>query len=169
MPITVFRAKKSLTRSARDKKIIQNREQMHKRIRQKMGTPKCGSGKLIKEGYKRRSYFNKSGSRIKSTTVAPTCIPARGRSHKGKQLFVLDKGTLGKYGYHNVDAMSTTQRHIALRKALKNMPPLSVYRKLNAVYVVKILIEQLPTYLKKTEIGFKLQTNIKIDLNQNKN
>lgn len=129
---------KKMTRSARDKKIIQQKQRMHKRIRQEMGTPQCRQGELVKEGYKRKSYTRKTGNKahVKSATVAPSCMPGRGRSHKGKQLFVLEKGTLGKYGYHNVESMTEVQRHRALHKAMGDMPSLSVYRKLNAVYVV---------------------------------
>ena len=58
------------------------------------------------------------------------------KSSKKKQLFVLEKGTFGKYGYHDVAHMTRQERHKALHKALKDIPPLTVYRKLNAVYLV---------------------------------
>ena len=128
------------SRSQRDKKLIAQKEKSHKRIRQEMGTPHCKKGEIIREGYRRQSYKRKSGSRVKSARVAPGCIPARGlskkRGSKGKQLFVLEKGTLGKYGYHDVENMTQQKRHEALHRALKDMSPLSVYRKLNAVYLV---------------------------------
>jgi hypothetical protein len=128
------------SRSQRDKKMIAQKERIHKRIRQEMGTPHCGKGEIIREGYRRRSYSRKSGSSVKSARVAPGCIQARGlskkRGSKGKQLFILEKGTLGKYGYHDVEHMSQKERHDALHRALKDMSPLSVYRKLNAVYLV---------------------------------
>ena len=127
-------------RSERDKKLIAQQEKIHKRIRQEMGSPRCSKGEILREGYQRRSSNKKSGSSIKSVIVAPTCIPARGlskkRGSKGKQLFVLEKGTLGKYGYHDIEHMTQKERHIALHRALKDMSPLSVYRKLNAVYLV---------------------------------
>jgi len=125
---------KELSRSQRDKLLIAQKEKIHKRIRKETGTPHCGNGEILREGYRRRS---KSGLSIR---VAPVCIQARGlskkRGSKGKQLFVLEKGTLGKYGYHDVENMTQKERHNALHRALKDMSPLSVYRKLNAVYLV---------------------------------
>jgi hypothetical protein len=50
-------------------------------------------------------------------------------------LFVLEKGALTKYGYHaNLDE---TARHQALSKALADgLKPLSLFRKLNALYIL---------------------------------
>lgn len=131
---------KRLSRSQSDKKIMMQKARMHKRISKEMGRPHCSAGQVVREGYVRKSYSKKYGSRIKSTRVAPSCIQARGlskkRGSKGKQLFVLRSGTLGKFGYHNVENMSREQRHRALHKALVGMSPLSVYRKLNAIYLV---------------------------------
>ena len=131
---------KRVSRSERDKKIIAQKEKIHKRIRQKMGTPHCSKGTILREGYHRRLSSKKLRSSIKSVIVAPTCIQARGlskkRGSKGKPLFVLEKGTLGKYGYHDIEHMTQKERHTALHRALKDMSPLSVYRKLNAVYLV---------------------------------
>jgi len=50
-------------------------------------------------------------------------------------LFALKKGELTKFGYHA--DLSDADRHTALQKALDSaMPPLSLYRKLMAVYVL---------------------------------
>ena len=54
---------------------------------------------------------------------------------KSKQLFVLEKGALIKYGYHA--DISENDRHQALSRALADgLKPLSLYRKLNALYVL---------------------------------
>ena len=55
-------------------------------------------------------------------------------TRKSKQLFVLKKGDLTKYGYHA--DLSENNRHEALKKALGEYSPLSLFRKLNAVYVL---------------------------------
>ena len=109
---------------------------MHSMALKKFGRPKCRSGQILRAGYKRKSYTKKSGLRVKSSWVAPKCIKSvTGRPH-GKQLFVLEKGTLSKFGYHNVENMSKEARHRALKKAMKGVTPLSVYRKLMAVGLV---------------------------------
>jgi hypothetical protein len=47
----------------------------------------------------------------------------------------LKKGLLIKFGYQNVTQLSQQQRHEALQKAIRAYGALSVFRKLNAVYV----------------------------------
>jgi hypothetical protein len=57
------------------------------------------------------------------------------RTKKNKPLFVLEKGGLIKYGYHA--DISENDRHQALSRALADsVKPLSLYRKLNALYVL---------------------------------
>ena len=54
---------------------------------------------------------------------------------KSKPLFVLKKGALIKYGYHA--DISENDRHQALSRSLADgLQPLSLYRKLNALYVL---------------------------------
>jgi hypothetical protein len=53
---------------------------------------------------------------------------------KSRKLFVLKKGHLTKYGYHA--DLSQSARHEALKKALGEYSSLSLFRKLNAVYVL---------------------------------
>ena len=57
------------------------------------------------------------------------------RKGKKNRIGTLKKGLLIKYGYHNVATLSLEERHTALQKAIKAYGPLSVSRKLNAVYV----------------------------------
>jgi len=58
----------------------------------------------------------------------------RRRSRKTRRLFVLKKGLLTKHGYHA--DLAEPERHQALQSALKEFSPVSLYRKLNAVYVL---------------------------------
>ena len=53
---------------------------------------------------------------------------------KPRRLFTLKKGDLTKYGYHA--NLSKTARHKALKRARAQYQPLSLSRKLNAVYVL---------------------------------
>ncbi len=61
---------------------------------------------------------------------------AHGRSKAAstRRLFVLKKGLLTKHGYHA--DLSETARHEALQRALGEYSSLSLFRKLNAVYVL---------------------------------
>ena len=54
--------------------------------------------------------------------------------HKCNVLFHLEKGTLSKFGYSM--KKSKVSRHKSLKKAIKIVKPLSIYRKLNALYVL---------------------------------
>ena len=59
------------------------------------------------------------------------------RRNKQKRSLIgtLKKGLLIKFGYQNVTQLSQQQRHEALQKAIRAYGALSVFRKLNAVYV----------------------------------
>ena len=109
-----------------DRAIIRRLGKIHATMRKKFGTPSCKRGEIVREG-----YIRKSGKSGKSRQVAPGCIKG---NKKGKQLFVLSKGTLTQYGYHT--DLSEKDRRVALRRALAHIKPLSVYRKLNALYVL---------------------------------
>ena len=54
---------------------------------------------------------------------------------KSNRIGTLKKGLLTKFGYQNVTQLPLEQRHSALAKAIRAYGPLSVFRKLNAVYV----------------------------------
>lgn len=54
--------------------------------------------------------------------------------HKCNVLFILKKGTLSRFGYSMKNSQS--KRHNSLKKAIKSTKPLSIYRKLNALYVL---------------------------------
>ena len=47
----------------------------------------------------------------------------------------LKKGELGQFGYHNVNKIPASSRHSMLAKAVKQYTALSIFRKLNALYV----------------------------------
>jgi hypothetical protein len=126
-------------RSTIDLQKMTKRRQIQKKMRQRFGSPRCKSGQIVREGYTRKTFVKKTGTRVSRTRVAPGCIKATGlskrRGKKGKQLFVLEKGTLTKYGYHV--NLSEDARHKSLKKAMDSgLKPLSVFRKLNALYVL---------------------------------
>lgn len=112
----------------------------------------CKKGEILRvaymrEGYNRGSYTKMSGTRVKSSHVAPTLVPAKcikAQSHTGKKglydvegkrvVILLEKGALGKYGYHDVATMTVADRHSALDRAVKEGAKgnwLSIFRRLN--------------------------------------
>lgn len=56
------------------------------------------------------------------------------KRQSSRQLFVLKKGILTNYGYH-ADLAEPVRRQ-ALQRAFATVTPLSLYRKLNAIYVL---------------------------------
>ena len=113
---------------------------------------KCRSGMIVRKAYT-----------IKNKKVKPGCIAAQSasglkrseinapiikkmritckrnntkykRHNKCNVLFHLEKGTLSKFGYSMKNSQQT--RHKSLKKAIKSVKPLSVYRRLNALYVL---------------------------------
>ncbi len=71
-----------------------------------------------------KTYRNRSHKRKRKTR----------RRQSSRQLFVLKKGILTNYGYH-ADLTEPVRRQ-ALQRAFATVTPLSLYRKLNAVYVL---------------------------------
>jgi len=118
-----------LKRSSIDKKIMSRLHKIHQLARQKFGTPKCKKGEIVREGSKRKRGSTKYWTK-------PTCIKDIGRAGKGKQLFVLEKDVLSKYGYQNIRQMKLSSRRRALSRAIKYIKPLSVLRRINALYVL---------------------------------
>jgi hypothetical protein len=120
------------------------------------GTVECPKGYILRAPYlrsssHRKSYIRKSGSQVKSSNVKGAIVPAKcikSRGHdekvglydsKGQRVYViLEKGSLGKHGYHNVANLSSSQRQSALDKAIAELNGnwLSVFRKINYLAVL---------------------------------
>lgn len=135
-------SKKGSKSQLRVSKYLEEKDKVHKEMRKKYSKEmpkKCPKGYILREGYKKTSYksHSKKGSiiNVKGYDVKPNCIKSQtGKSEKGEQLIVIiEKDVLGKYGYDNIKNISTTKRHSALKKALKELKPLSVYRRLIAI------------------------------------
>lgn len=69
--------------------------------------------------------FRKSPQKRISTTSRPKNI-----------IGPLKKGTLSKYGYHDVAHKNKGTRHTALAQAVNDLGWLAVFRKLNAIWVL---------------------------------
>lgn len=124
------------------KKYIQKKESRQKQARQKFpneSNKECKPGQILREGYyvsthKSHSKLGKE-TKIKSFWVKPGCVDSQlNRNTKGeKKIILMEKDILKSFGYTNVEAMSKTSRHSALRKAIKNIKPLSIYRRVVAI------------------------------------
>ena len=143
--------------STRTKRIISSMLRRQKKASQlTKGTTECPKGYVLRAAYMRRSadrksFTRKSGVRVrsshmKSTVVPSKCINSRGHDEKvglydkeGKRVYViLEKGSLGKHGYHNVAHLTEQARHSALDKAIAELNGnwLSVFRKINYLAVL---------------------------------
>jgi hypothetical protein len=124
------------------KKYIEKKESKQKQAKQKFpkeATSKCGPGQIKREGYYTKAHMShtKSGKEIdvKGHWVAPGCIDSvLGRNTKGVKLITLmEKDVLKPFGYEKVDLMTKLERQKALKKAIKVIKPLSIYRRIIAI------------------------------------
>ena len=124
------------------KKYIEKKESMHKKARKifsKEGSKKCSKGYIMREGYKVGSHksHSKSGkiTNVKSHWVSPNCIKSQlNKSSKGQKTIVLmEKDILKPFGYSQIESMTKSERRNALKKAIKKIKPLSVYRRIIAI------------------------------------
>jgi hypothetical protein len=102
---------------------------------------KCPRGTI-----RRKAYKTKRG-----VTVRSSCIKDRGLPGKGKRLFTLKKGELGKYGYSLKQVRE--KRHVALEKARKEMPHATLVRKINALAI--LMKNTHPNYAKRARADVK--------------
>jgi len=124
------------------KKYIKKKEQMHKLARHKFpneASKSCKSDQIKRDGYyiKAHKGHSKLGEKIsiKGHWVSPGCInsPLK-RSSKGSKLITLmEKDVLKPFGYSKVENISVTDRRSALKKAIKVIKPLSIYRRIIAI------------------------------------
>lgn len=117
---------------------------------------KCSKGMIVRNGYTRKiknkiikvkpgCIVTQSASGLKRSELNSEILKKRKQlcltqnrkyktNHKCNVLFQLEKGTLSKFGY----SMKNTQesRHKSLKKAIKHIKRISIYRRLIALYVL---------------------------------
>lgn len=110
---------------------------MSKRLRgvplTRRGPSACPPGQILRNPYVRI----RRGTR---TFVPASCItnigaPGKGMPTGGPGIGPLRTGDLSRFGYDHVTAMTQGARHLALAKAVNEYGSLTVWRKLNAVYI----------------------------------
>jgi len=120
------RSQSGLKRIDIDRKKIASLKRIHNIARTKFGTPKCIKGEIVREGFKKKN----------GTWVKPCCIKDIGAKGKGIQRFVLEKGTLSRFGYHDIKNLKQSERRASLKKAINKLKPTTVMKKVNALYVL---------------------------------
>jgi hypothetical protein len=149
-------------------KFVQARETNQQLARKKFSKDvpkKCPPGHILREGYKRDSYksHSKSGDviKVKESWTKPVCIKSQtGKSEKGPKLIVMmESNVLGKYGYSDVKSLSIKERKLALKKAIREIKPLAVYRRLVALATLnKDKDRELSKILQDDSVWLKTQT-----------
>jgi len=94
-------------------------------------TALCKKGKTLRKAYVR---YSKSGKR---KLVKGACITKRGLSNRTtiKKIGPLRQGDLKQYGYQQIHTLTVKKRHQALAKAVIKYGSLSVWKKVNVLYV----------------------------------
>ena len=100
-----------------------------------MNTKRCPRGMIRRNSYTRRSSSGKKTS-VPSSCIKDVGVSGKGFQGEGSGIGQLEEGELSKFGYEDVVNMSTADRHAALTKAVKEYGWLTVFRKLNAVYIL---------------------------------
>ena len=89
----------------------------------------CDDGSILRKAY---VVLRKNGTK---RLVKGSCIKKRGLSVKGERIGPLRKGEMSKYGYVGVKDLSRGERRNALAKAVVVLGSLSVWKKINVLYV----------------------------------
>jgi len=87
------------------------------------------------KGLTRRKAYVPYRSGKKGKLVKAACITKRGLSTSGKKIGPIRKGELRKYGYTDVNSLAVKERRDALKRAVSVLGSLSVWKKLNVIYV----------------------------------
>ena len=91
---------------------------------------KCKKGKIVRKGF----VSKRKGKEI---VVEAACIDDVGKPGKGEQLITgIEQINFDSVGYKHINSLSLMERRNALKKAVEKFTPLSVFRRLNALYVL---------------------------------
>ena len=114
-----------------------SRGYMTRRLR---GVPKesrgptvCPSGTIVRNPYVRIRMGKRQF--VPASCITDVGNPGKGIPTGAPGIGVLRKGDLKRFGYDSVTSMSDGRRHLALAVAVKEYGSLTVWRKLNAVYI----------------------------------
>lgn len=95
----------------------------------------CPIGKILKRGYRRKTYIKKNGTKVKSVYVNVSCTKNKGIpgkvSSKYKVIKINKNNSLSKYGYST--KISSKKRFDSLLKAASKISYKTVVARINAI------------------------------------
>lgn len=98
-------------------------------------TASCKRGTIRRAGYTRRLARSRRTIYVPASCIPDVGAPGKGLASGEPGIGRLREGDLSKFGYDNVTTLSVGRRHLALARAVREYGALSLFRKLNAVYV----------------------------------
>jgi hypothetical protein len=124
-------------RETRRNFLKRTRERMTIRLRafrkSRRGPTSCTAGKIVRDPYVRVRLGQRQY--VPAACVKDMGNPGKGIPSGAPGIGPLRKGNLRRFGYTDVRHMSESRRHMALAAAVKVYGSLTVWRKLNAVYI----------------------------------
>jgi hypothetical protein len=103
------------------------------RVARRGATTVCRKGQILRDAYVRVRLGQKQY--VPASCVTDMGAPGKGIPTGEPGIGPLRKGDLDRFGYTNVTALSEGRRHLALASAVRVYGSLTVWRKLNAIYV----------------------------------
>jgi hypothetical protein len=94
----------------------------------------CPAGKILRHSYLRATRKGKK-VHVRAACINDVGNPGKGLPGGERGIGPLKSGDLIRFGYGNVVSLSEGRRHLALARAVAAYGSLTVFRKLNAVYV----------------------------------
>ena len=114
-----------------------SRHRMTKRLRgirkSRRGVTACPSGEIVRDAYVRIRKGHRQF--VPAACIRNVGNPGKGIPSGASGIGPLRKGDLKRFGYDDVVKMSEGRRHLALATAVRAYGPLTVWRKINAVFI----------------------------------
>ena len=129
--------KSGTKRADEDQKILRLRAKKTQRAHRIAGGPRsCPDGQRLKKAYSRKTYTTKSGKQVPKNYYPSKCVKTNlTKEQLARKPIILRKGNLGKHGYFDIQNRSDTHRQQSLKKAIAEVGALTVFRKVNILYV----------------------------------
>jgi len=116
--------------------VSRTRKRMASRKRRETQAPNsCPRGQILRNAYLQLSRKTRKRRFVRARCIRDVGNPGKGFQGIGPGIGPLRKGDLTKFGYEHVVSMSPLKRKVALAKAVRAYGSLTVWRKLNALYV----------------------------------
>lgn len=106
-----------------------------RRTREEHEPDSCPPGTILRSAYLQLSRKTRKRRFVRARCIRDVGNPGKGFQGMGPGIGPLRKGDLSRFGYEHVTSMSLLKRKVALAKAVKAYGSLTVWRKLNALYV----------------------------------